>query len=272
MSKGIAQNSATKPFDNSNRVQFLNSYYDDLSLEDFLDHVDRAIVRKDKTYRMVSLNLDQVVKMDRDPAFREAFNSSDYILMDGVPLVKYARSKGMSVKEKVSGSDLIYSLCEHAAQKGYSCFFLGGKEGVPEAAANNLSERYPGLLVAGSYSPPFGFEKSESQLEETCMRVSKAAPDICFVCFGEPKQTLFAYKNAVKLNASFTLCLGAAIDFAAGSAVRAPKWMQDCGLEWLYRFIKEPRRLFKRYFVDSWRFLSVVKKHPVNAKTESRVA
>ena len=268
--KDIVYNSATMSFDNSKRVQFLNSYYDDLSLEAFLDHVDQAIARKDKTYRMVSLNLDQVVKMDRDPAFREAFNSSDYILMDGVPLVKFARSKGMSVKEKVSGSDLIYSLCEHAAQRGYSCFFLGGREGVPEAAATNLSERYPGLQVAGSYSPPFGFEKCESQLEETCMRVSKTAPDICFVCLGEPKQTMFAYKNANKLNASFVLCLGAAIDFAAGSAVRAPKWMQDCGLEWLYRFMKEPRRLFKRYFVDSWRFLSIVKRYPIGSKSKSR--
>ena len=240
-------------------MPFLITSYTDVSEAEFLDDVGRLLASGGKGAYMVSLNVDQVVKADRDPAFRKAFNTADFILMDGVPLIKIARRKGLHVSEKVSGSDLIFSLCARAAEEGWTCFFLGGRDGVPERAAENLAARCPGLKVAGAYSPPYGFEKDPELLAETVRRVAQASPDVCFICLGEPKQTMFACEYGAKMGYGIGLCLGAAIDFAAGSAKRAPKWMQKAGLEWLYRFTKEPKRLFKRYFIDSWRFLLVAK-------------
>lgn len=240
------------------RTPFLNTSYTDVSEAEFLDDVDRLLASGGKGAYMVSLNVDQVVKMDRDPAFREAFNAANFILMDGVPLIKIARHRGLHVSEKISGSDLIFSLCARAAEEGWSCFFLGGRDGVPERAAENLAARYSGLKVAGAYSPPYGFEKNPELLAETVRRVAHASPDICFICLGEPKQTTFACDHGAEMGYGIGLCLGAAIDFAAGSAKRAPKWMQKTGLEWLYRFLREPKRLFKRYFVDSWHLFVVI--------------
>lgn len=243
-------------------VQFLNTFYTNVNLDEFLQIVDECI--SEGTPRsVVSLNVDQVVKCDRDVRFREAFNNADFVLMDGVPLIKYAQHKGLSVKEKLSGSDLMLSLCEHAADKGYTCYFFGGKEGVPEEAARRLQEQYSGLKVVGCYSPPYGFEKSEELIEESCDRVARVSPDFCFVCLGEPKQTLFVQQHMHEYGAKLSFCFGAAVDFAAGNVKRAPAWMQTAGLEWLYRFLKEPKRLFRRYFVDSWRLLAVIKRYPV---------
>lgn len=240
------------------RMPFLNAFYSDVSEREFLDEVEKLISGGRRGAYMVSLNVDQVVKVDRDPSFADAFNSADFSLMDGVPLIKYAHYKGYHVSEKISGSDLIFSLCKKAAERGWSCFFLGGKEGIPEKAATNLAERYHGLNIAGAYSPPFGFEKDPGLLNEVIRRVSEAAPDICFICLGEPKQTLLAHEHGDEMGFCIGLCLGAAVDFAAGSVKRAPKWIQNAGLEWFYRFLKEPKRLFKRYFVDSWRLLPVI--------------
>lgn len=240
------------------RTSFLNTSYTDVSEAEFLDDVGKLLASGERGAYMVSLNVDQVVKADRDPAFRKAFNAADFILMDGVPLIKIARREGLHVSEKVSGSDLIFSLCGRAAEEGWSCFFLGGREGVPERAAENLAARYPGLKVAGAYSPPYGFEKDPELLAATVRRVAQASPDICFICLGEPKQTMLACEYGAEMGYGIGLCLGAAIDFAAGSAKRAPIWMQKAGLEWLYRFLWEPKRLFKRYFVDSWHLFAVI--------------
>lgn len=246
------------------KTPFLNTSYTDVSEAEFLDDVDQLLASGDKGAYMVSLNVDQVVKADRDPVFRKAFNIADFILMDGVPLIKIARHKGLHVSEKVSGSDLIFSLCARAAEKGWSCFFLGGRGDVPMRAAENLVARYPRLKVAGSYSPPYGFEKDPELLAKTVQRVAQTSPDICFICLGEPKQTILASEHGVEMGYGIGLCLGAAIDFAAGSTKRAPRWMQKSGLEWLYRFSKEPKRLFKRYFIDSWRLLSVLQHYRIS--------
>lgn len=240
------------------KTSFFNVFYTDVSEKEFLNDVAELLTSGRKGAYMVSLNVDQVVKADKDPNFAEAFNAADFSLMDGVPLIKIARHRGLHVAEKISGSDLIFSLCKRAANEGWTCFVLGGRKGVPERACENLSSRYPGLKIVGAYSPPYGFENDPIQLAETVRRVSEASPDICFVCLGEPKQTKLAYRYGAEMGYGMGLCLGAAVDFAAGSAKRAPRWMQVAGLEWLYRFLREPRRLFRRYFIDSWRMVNLI--------------
>ena len=165
------------------------------------------------------------------------------------------------VKEKVSGSDLIPALCEVAAKKTYSLFIIGGADGVAEKAQKNLEETYNGINIVGTYAPPFGFEKDEKELNNINSMISQVSPDIIIACFGCPKQEKWIYENYQKYNAIVSICAGATVDFLAGNVSRAPAWMSNHGLEWLYRFFQEPRRLFKRYFVDDIKIFKLARKY-----------
>ena len=143
------------------------------------------------------------------------------------------------------------------------CFFfiLGGKDGVAEQAKQKLEEKHPGIKVVGTYAPPVGFEKDEAELEKTNAVISQASPDLLIACLGCPKQEKFIYENIEKYDARVSVCAGATVDFLAGNVKRAPKWMSDHGLEWFYRFTQEPKRLFKRYFVDDVKILGLAFKY-----------
>lgn len=242
------------------RVQLLNSYVDNVSRADVRDVV-REHVRGRLAGYLVSLNADMCVQLDRDAAFSQAFNAATLILMDSQPLLKYARSHGVPIIEKISGSDLIDPVCSWAAEEGWSCFFLGGKDGVPEKAAHHMSQKHIGLEVAGTFSPQLGFEYDDALTKETIKCVRAAKPDILFFCCGSPKSEKFIYAHLEEMDVPFTFSIGAAIDFAAGNLTRAPKWVQAAGFEWFYRFLKEPKRLFKRYFVDSWALLGIIRQY-----------
>ena len=138
------------------RYRLLNGYVDNASVEEVREVVRQHINDKDPGY-MVSLNVDICVRLYKDEDFLPAFTSATLILMDSQPLLKYARSHGINLKEKISGSDLIGPVCSWAAEEGWSCFFLGGKPGIPESAARKMQEKYPGLKIAGTLSPDFGF-------------------------------------------------------------------------------------------------------------------
>ena len=244
----------------THRTPFLNCHIDNVDFDETV-----AVIREHVSDQipgfMVSLNTDIAIRLEDDSAFRSAYGAADLALMDSEPLMRLARKNNIPVKEKLSGSDLMPRVCEVAAREGWSCYFLGGKEGVPETAAKNLQQRYPGLAVAGTYSPPFGFEKLPNGIEEVATRVRTVHPDILFICLGTPKSEKILHPHLADFNVPFTLSVGAAVDFASGNVNRAPLWMQNVGLEWLFRFMQEPRRLFKRYFIDSWRILSIYRRY-----------
>ena len=241
---------------NDYRVQLLSAVIDNVDFAQVCDVVDDHVATGIPGY-MMSLNLDIMIKADQSEDVSRALNGADLILMDSAPLIKVARRRGIEVKEKLSGSDLMPRICAYAAEKGYTCAIMGGMPGVPEEAARRLIERYPGLRFVGTYSPDYGFEKNPDTLKAALEIVSSFNADILFVCLGDPKSALLIDAHLSELGAEFVFDVGAAVDFAAGNVERAPKWMQDHSLEWLYRFGKEPKRLFKRYFVDSWHFLSI---------------
>ena len=215
------------------RIPFLNAYFDNIDFDQVVSVVDEHILSKVPGL-MVSLNTDIIVHLDKDDAFRRAFESANLVLIDSAPLLKLATLKGVVVREKLSGSDLMPRVCEHAARRGLSCFILGGADGVTQRACAALTDNYPGLKISG-YSPEYGFENCEMQVKKVLDTVRSARPDILFI-----------------------FSVGAAVDFAAGTVKRAPRWMQESGLEWFYRFTQEPTRLFKRYFIDSWKILGII--------------
>lgn len=242
------------------RLRLLNMRVDSVTMEEALCMIENML-RKDKKSYIVAVNVDVAMKIEKDPYLKKITDEADMVLVDGKPLVWISKMLKHPVKAKISGSDLVPLLCKMAAQKGYTVFLLGGKEGVAEKAKTNLEGRYPGIRIVSAYAPPFGFENDRTELTKINGMISSLHPDLLIVCFGCPKQEKFIYENISKYNARVSVCAGAAVDFLAGNVRRAPKWMSDHGLEWFYRFLREPRRLFKRYFVDDMKIIGLVWKY-----------
>lgn len=244
----------------NSRIKFLNTEVDNLNMQEAVEAIDNLIKRKRPSY-VVTPNVDHIVKLENDIEFQEVYKDADLILTDGMPLIWISKMKGNPIKEKVSGSDLFPKVCELATKKGYSIFLLGAAEGVADKAAENLTEKFEGLKIAGTYSPSYGFEKNEDEIRNIIEMINDVKPDILAVGLGAPKQEKFIHQYRDELKVPVSLAIGASIDFEAGNIDRAPKWMQKYGFEWFYRLCKEPRRMFKRYLIDDLKILNIIIKY-----------
>lgn len=238
----------------------LNTYVNNVDMKEALSAIEEMITSRKKSY-VVAINVDVVMKIEADSYLKQITDEADMVLVDGQPLVWISKWHKHPVKAKISGSDLVPLLCKKAAKKGYSIFIIGGKDGIAEKAKSNLEKDYPGIQVVGTYAPPFGFEKDEKELEKINSMISDIHPDLLITCFGCPKQEKWIYENYQKYDAKVSVCAGATVDFLAGNVNRAPKWMSEHGLEWFYRFTQEPKRMFKRYFVDDMKIIKLIRKY-----------
>lgn len=251
------------------RIKFMNIEIDNVTMKEALHEINSLVKKRGKAYS-VTPNVDHIMKLQTDKEFVEIYKKADLILCDGKPLVWISKLYGTPIKAKVSGSDLFPRLCALAAKKSYKMYFLGAGPGVAEKAAASLRKRYKGLNVVGTYSPSYGFEKKEEEVKEIIGKVRSAQPDILIVALGAPKQEKFVYEHLDELNVPFSIGLGASLDFEAGNIKRAPRWMSNCGLEWLYRIFQDPKRLIKRYLVDDLKIVGLIFKYLPNKKIESR--
>lgn len=242
------------------KLKFMNISIDNLSMEEALNEID-SLLNNGRYNYLVTPNVDHIVKLEKDKEFQEVYKNADLVLTDGMPLVWVSKLYNTPIKEKVSGSDLFPNICELAARKGYSIFLLGAGPGVADKAAENLMKKYIGLKVAGTYSPKFGFENDIDEINSIINIINSASPNILAVGLGAPKQEKFIYKYKEKLKVPIAIAIGASIDFEAGEVRRAPLWMQNIGLEWFYRLIKEPKRMFKRYLIEDLRFFKLIFKY-----------
>lgn len=242
------------------RIKFMNTDIDNLTMAETLNEIDKLIQKKNCLY-VVTPNVDHIVRLEKDEELQKVYKNASLILTDGKPLIWISKWYKTPIKEKISGSDLFPRVCQLAANKNYTMYLLGAAEGVADTAAKNLMKKYPGLNIVGTYSPPFGFEKSKQEMNKIKTQIQDVHPDILIVGLGCPKQEKFMYYHCKELGVPISFGLGASIDFEAGNIKRAPKWMSNHGLEWLYRFSKEPKRLFKRYFVDDLKIIQVARKY-----------
>lgn len=245
---------------NHQKQPFMGTHVNNLTLQETVQAIGQFVDARQQAY-VVEVNTDVMIKIEEDAYLRRITDEADLVLVDGQPLVWVAKMYKRPVKEKVSGSDLSLALCRMAQEKGYSLFILGGKEGVAATAKERLEKQFPGLAVAGVYSPPLGFEKDETELAKVRNSISAVSPDIVLTCFGCPKQEKWIYENYRGIDARVFLCAGATVDFLAGNVRRAPAWISRIGLEWFYRFLKEPKRLFKRYFIDDMKIIGLIFKY-----------
>ena len=238
----------------------LNTYVNNVNMDEAIQAIEDMIAYEKKSY-IVAINVDVVMKIENDSYLKEITDRADMVLVDGKPLEWIAKWHKRPIKAKISGSDLVPLLCKRATEKGYSLFIIGGKDGIAEKAKQNLERDLPGIRIVGTYAPPFGFERDEKELNRINEMISDAHPDILIACFGCPKQEKWIYENYQKYAAKVSVCAGATVDFLAGNVNRAPKWMSDHGLEWFYRFLQEPKRMFKRYFIDDVKILKLIRKY-----------
>ena len=238
----------------------LNTYVNNVNMDEAIQAIEDMIASEKKSY-IVAINVDVVMKIENDSYLKEITDKADMVLVDGKPLEWIAKWHKRPIKAKISGSDLVPILCKRAAEKGYSIFIIGGKEGIAEKAKQNLERDLPGIRIVGTYAPAFGFEKDEKELNRINEMISSAHPDILIACFGCPKQEKWIYENISKYDAKVSVCAGATVDFLAGNVNRAPRWMSEHGLEWFYRFLQEPKRMFKRYFVDDVKIVKLIVKY-----------
>jgi N-acetylglucosaminyldiphosphoundecaprenol N-acetyl-beta-D-mannosaminyltransferase len=195
-----------------------------------------------------------VMESRRDARLQQIHNAAGLVTPDGMPLVWWTRAVGCSHTRRVYGPDLLLACCERSLATGYRHFFYGGQDGVADLLARRLSRRFPGLAVAGTYTPPFR-PLTDDEDADVVSRINDAGPDIVWVGLSTPKQEYWMAQHVGLLDAPALIGVGAAFDFHAGLKRQAPLWMQHSGLEWLFRLGTEPRRLWKRYLRNNPAFV-----------------
>ena len=244
------------------RMTFLNTYIDNLTAIEAKNAVDQFI-QKEGYHYVVTPNSDIIVKMQDDSELKKIFDNADLILTDGQIVVKLSKYLGSPIKERVCMTDFVWDVFALAVEKNYKVFLFGGKEDVLERATTNIKAKIPELEITDSYSPPFVFEKNEEQLAEANNRIKNSGADILIVFLGCPKQEKFIFNNKDKYQIPISITMGGCVDFIAGGVKRAPLWMQRVGLEWFFRFLQEPKRMFRRYFIDDMRIFALVRKYKI---------
>lgn len=250
------------------RVDVLGVGISAISMPDALEAIAAWIGRKERRYVCVT-GVHGVMESQRDPELRAIHNSSGLTTPDGMPMVWAGRRVGARI-DRVYGPDLMLAVCELAARRGWRSYFYGAGPGVADQLAARLSERFPGLVVAGTFSPPFG-PVSDEEDEAIVQRIAATAPDLIWVGLSTPKQERWMASHVDRFPHGVLLGVGAAFDIHAGVQRQAPRWMQRSGLEWLYRLSREPRRLARRYLVNNPRFAWAIAINPPRLRVAERV-
>lgn len=231
------------------RVEFMGCFIDNLSMEETLQRIE-SLIRSGRPHQHAVVNVDKVVKASRDPELRRIINECTLVNVDGMPLVWASRLLGKSLKERVTGVDLFQALVERAAEKGWRVFFLGAREEVVRAVKDLYAGKFPRLRLAGYRNGYW----SPDQEAEVVRLIAESRPQLLFVAMSSPKKEEFLSRYQAAMKVPFAMGVGGSFDVVVGEVKRAPRWMQQCGLEWFYRFLQEPGRMFRRYFIDDLYF------------------
>jgi len=237
--------------------QVLGVRVDAVQIADVVDQMKDWIRGKKGCHSIAATGMHGVVEARHDPEFKQILNATDLVVPDGTPLVWVGRRRGHDLPRRVYGPDLVLAFCEETQARSYRHFFYGGESGAADQLADSLKRRFPGMQVAGTYSPPFRPLRKEEDAEILSM-ISQAAPDVLWVGLGAPKQERWMHEHRDKLRVPVVVGVGAAFDMISGRRRQAPRWMREHGLEWLFRLFQEPRRLWRRYLIYGTEFVACI--------------
>ncbi len=225
-------------------------------MQETLAVIEKTIANNGQLHHVV-VNAGKIVALQKDLQLRRSVNESDLINADGQAVVWASRFLGKPLKERVAGIDLMVNLVELSHRKNYKIFFFGAKEEVVKTVVDTYSNQYSSNIIAGYRN---GYFKKEEE-QTIAKQISDSGANILFVAISSPTKENFLYENKNLLkNVNFIMGVGGSFDVVSGKVKRAPIWMQKAGLEWFYRFLQEPRRMWKRYLVGNFKFILLVLK------------
>ncbi|BBD58439.1 glycosyl transferase, WecB/TagA/CpsF family protein [Nostoc sp. HK-01] len=242
------------------KVNITGVQIDKYSFEEVVDIIVDYVLSDGSPRYVVTPNAQHVLTLQKDVHFQNIYSNAFLVVPDGVPLLWAARFLQKPLKGRVNGTDLFEKLCEVSASKGLRLFLLGGRPEAAKKVAEILQARHPDLKIVGTHCPPYGFESNAAELALINCKIKEAAPHILFVGLGAPKQEKWIYSNYQQLNVPISIGIGVSFELVAGMVQRAPVWMQKSGLEWLFRLMVEPKRLWQRYIVGNPLFIWLVVK------------
>ncbi len=240
------------------KINIAGTGISNITLEETITIFDKWI-SGDHKKRVCVTPVNCVVWANGNEALKNIYNSADLTLCDGVPLIWASNFLGNEkLRGRVTGLDLLPAFTEHCYQKGYSMFFLGAAETTLILLQQKLEKQYPGIRISGLYSPPFAHTFSSEENQKIVSLINNSKPDIVWVSLTAPKQDYWIDEFFTALDTKIVIGIGGALDVMAGNISRAPIWMQKTGLEWFFRFYKEPQRLFRRYFIEAPRIIPML--------------
>lgn len=237
-----------------NRIHLLNTNIDNYTMDETIGIIKESIENRNQLHHVV-VNAGKIVAMQEDLQLRQSVNESDLINADGQAVVWASKVLGKPLKERVAGIDLMENLVQLAHQEKYKIFFFGAEEGIVKKVVDSYSDKYSSQIIAGYRNGYFKKEEEKSIAQE----ISESGANMLFVAISSPIKENFLYENKALLKGvNFVMGVGGSFDVVAGKVKRAPLWMQKTGLEWFYRFMQEPKRMWKRYLIGNSKFIFLV--------------
>jgi N-acetylglucosaminyldiphosphoundecaprenol N-acetyl-beta-D-mannosaminyltransferase len=238
------------------RVRFGRIHANVITLAQAMDAIAAKVQAKTVGY-VVTPNVDHVCVSETSDLMEEVYANAYLSLPDGMPLIWMSKLRKQPLPEKVSGSDVIWPLLRRCAAEGFSVYFFGASQDTCAIAIAKIRAELPGINIVGSSSPIYAMDEPTPQMLASYAEIQSLRPDVVIVAMGNPKQEHFLLRQQDLYAPGFAIGLGASLDFIAGKVSRAPKWMSDAGVEWLYRLAKEPRRLWRRYLIQDRAILQI---------------
>ncbi len=243
------------------KINFFGLNLDVITMEETLNRISGFIEQRQQVQHVV-VNVAKLVYAQKDEELKKIINSCELVNVDGAGVVLGAKFLGINIPERVTGIDLMEKLIERSAQNGHRIYFFGAKEEIVRQVVEHYQEKYPKLIVAGYRN---GYYKQDEE-EDLVNSIKESRADILFVAMGSPKKEVFLNKYSKQMEVPFTMGVGGSFDVVAGKVKRAPNWMQKLGLEWFFRLIQEPKRMWKRYTVTNSIFAFMLIKEFFKAK------
>ena len=249
----LATEAVSVPNSDQRTVNILDVEIDNFSLHELLEKLKTGGV-------VYTPNVDHLIKLQKDPSFHDIYRQADYRVCDSQMLMYASSFLGSPLKEKISGSDLFPAFYNYYSQdSSVKIFLLGGSEGSAIKAQEKINQKVGREIVIDTYCPPFGFENDPQECAKIVDLINESGATVLAVGVGAPKQEKWIHRHKSSLPTVRTFfAVGATIEFEAGQVLRAPKWMSTAGIEWLYRLLQEPERLWKRYLLEDTAFFFLV--------------
>ena len=247
------------------KVDILGTPVSSLTMDELFSDWE-AVIQQGQKAQVCITPVNSILAARASARVQTIYKNADYVLCDGVPVKWASEFLGTPIKQRITGLDVLPKIFPFAKERNFTIFLLGASPGVAETLQTKMEAKHPGVQIVGTFVPPFRAVFSEEENQQMIQAINAVKPDILLVSLTAPKQDIWISDNLPKLDTHLAIGIGGAFEVAAGMIKRAPVWMQETGLEWFYRFLQEPKRMFKRYFVEAPVFIPLIIKQRFNMR------